>query len=132
MPRGNPGVRRQRPKCSICKAVGVRAPTCTGDRESHQAMAVKKVEIDFNTRALPQRTPEESRQYRGSTSWVEIEEDWGSIRVDDRPTPTEVVRESHTVTVESDPKVEILDEMNHNLDRIATALESLARRLGMD
>ena len=129
MPTGNPGIRRGRARCSMCGALGVKAPTCTGEAVSHALLARPYVEEEMG-RDTPHGRPQyvqNERQWSPSQGWplwetiTEIEatiseppEGWFSVGP--------VVAED---PVDADAPVEEIS----TLERIARALESIAKAL---
>ena len=140
MPRGNPGVRRERSRCGICGAVGVNARTCTGDRATHQDLQQPRKLAPLNQSGLPTNIwgslrPMTAQIVSGieqchTHGWDadecpdcddDEEPEW--VMNDDLPEPIDVeqivsILEVHQITNETP------------LERIAAALERIAEALG--
>jgi hypothetical protein len=126
MPRGAPNVRRGRAHCSICGAAGVKAPTCTGNRESHALMASAKVE-----RPMGASTPYVAGQYeRSEPQWTSRDgwPLWETLTVVEEVTTEPPNGWFNVGPVTAAEPVDVEDDIS-TLERIAIALESIAKAL---
>lgn len=129
MPTGNPGVRRGRARCSICGALGVKAPTCTGEAVSHALLARPEVLVEMG---LP--APLGRPQYQNPRQWgsrVDRWPQWETLTVVEEVTsePPEGWFSVGPVVAEDPVDADAPVEEISTLQRIAIALESIAKAL---
>jgi len=121
-------IRRARPRCSFCGAVGVRVTTCPQTtREAHADLAGPKTEFKHSqagSGASGDRYPRE---------WIDARGPEITLKEYDDTTPRTIVDRIETITV-TDSENSVAGELNHTvgplLERIADAIERLASHLG--
>lgn len=134
MPTGNPGVRRGRARCSICGALGVKAPTCPGNRLDHAQMARPEVLVEMGLPAplgRPQYVQNERQWGSRADRWPQTHDEWQTITVVEEVTsePPEGWFSVGPVVAEDPVDADAPVEEISTLQRIAIALESIAKAL---
>ena len=123
-------IRRNRPRCSGCGAIGVRITTCPQTtREAHAALAGPKTEFKHSqagSGASGVRYPQEWNDDSSQGSEITLKE------LDDT-TPRTMVVDQETISV-SEVENSVAGELNNTvgplLERIAEAIERLTSHLG--
>ena len=120
MPTGNPGVRRGRSRCSNCGALGVKAPTCPGNRIDHALMAGPYVRVEMG-----QASSNTEPVWTSEHGWPV----WETMTVVQEVTTGEPPEGWFNVGPIVAPEPVDVQEDIGVLERIAVALESIANTL---
>ena len=138
MPRGNPGVRRERSRCGICGAVGVNARTCTGDTTTHQDLQQPRKLAPLNQSGLPTNIWGSLRpmtaQIVSGTEYCKEHGYYECPECEDDEEPEWVLDDNLPEPIDVEQIVSVLEihQMTNAtpLERIAAALERIADALG--